>query len=215
MNTIAYVRVSTPDQRFDRQIVGLHEVCDEMYFEAASAATTKRPVYRKVLGRLRRGDTLVVWDLDRAFRNVVDARREEERLRARGITLKIAQLDIDTSTPFGLYFYTMRAAQAELERQILSQRTRQGIEAARRRGVRIGRPPSIDADTLAAARRMIGEGMTIAEAARALGVKRWTLSRSLQREEGASRDPAADPAVSPAEAISPAETAPAGTASPA
>lgn len=184
MNRIAYVRVSTPEQRFDRQVVGLYEMCDEMYFEAGSAATTKRPVYRKVLRRLKRGDMLVVWDLDRAFRNVVDARQEEERLRARGITLKIAHLDIDTSTPGGMFIYTMRAAQAEFERHILSQRTKEGMEAARRRGARIGRPPSIGEEEVRAARRMIQtEGKSIAEAARILGVQRWTLSRTIQRDK--------------------------------
>lgn len=182
MNRIAYVRVSTPEQRFDRQIVGLYEMCDEMYFETQSAKTVRRPVYRKVLRRLRRGDTLVVWDLDRAFRNVVDARREEEKLRERGITLKIAHLDIDTSTPCGMFIYTMRAAQAEFERQILSQRTKEGMEAARQRGVRIGRPPSISSAQIEAARRMVEmEGRTVTEAARVLGVNRWTLSRALRR----------------------------------
>lgn len=188
MNKIAYVRVSTPEQRFDRQIIGLYDLCDEMYFETLSAGTTKRPVYRKVLRRLRPGDVLVVWDLDRAFRNVVDARREEERLRARGIRLQIAHLDIDTSTPAGMFIYTMRAAQAEFERQILSQRTKEGMEAARRRGARIGRPPSISAKQMRRAQRMVqAEGKTIAEAARTLGVQRWTLSRSMRRE--ASRRP--------------------------
>lgn len=85
----------------------------------------------------------MVWDLDRACRNVAGARREEEKLRERGIMLKIAHLDIDTSTPCGMFIYTMRAAQAEFERQILSQRTKEGMEAARQCGVRIGRPPSI------------------------------------------------------------------------
>lgn len=182
MNIIAYVRVSTPEQRFDRQIIGLHEICDEMYFETMSAATTNRPVYRKVMRRLRRGDTLVVWDLDRAFRNVVDARQEEEKLRARGVSLKIAQFDIDTSTPSGMFIYTMRAAQAEYERQILSQRTKEGMEAARKRGVRIGRPPGIDGVKLQSARKMIAlEGLSVAAAARNIGVNRWTLSRALSR----------------------------------
>ena len=152
MNKIAYVRVSTPEQRYDRQIVGLHEMCDEMFFEAVSAATTKRPVYRKVLRRLRRGDTLVVWDVDRAWRDTLDARREEQRLRERGIKLKIAHMDVDITTPIGLFMYTIRAAQAEFERQVLSQRTKEGMEAARKRGVRIGRPLTIDKATLSEAR---------------------------------------------------------------
>lgn len=108
-------------------------------------------------------------------------------MRARGIKLKVAKLDIDTSTPYGMYFYTMRAAGAELERKILSQRTKEGMEAARKRGARIGRPPSICEAKMSEARRMIAKGDTsIAAVAKSLSVNRWTLSRRLKRETAAA-----------------------------
>ena len=81
-----------------------------------------------------------------------------------------------------MFIYTLRAAQAEFERQILSQRTKEGMAAARARGAKIGRPRSIDDGTLHQARTMIAvEATSLAETARRLGVKRWTLSRALKR----------------------------------
>ena len=88
-----------------------------------------------------------VWDLDRAFRSVVDALTEAEKLRQRGIHFRIASLHIDTSTPAGIFVYTMMSALAEFERRTLSQRTREGLAAARKRGEReIETPatPSLD-----------------------------------------------------------------------
>lgn len=101
MRKIAYLRVSTAEQRPDRQIDGLKGLCDELHIETISAVSRRRPVYEVVLARLNSGDMLVVWDLDRAFRSVVDALTEVERLRARGVDLYIANLSIDTSTPTG------------------------------------------------------------------------------------------------------------------
>ena len=81
MKKIAYIRVSTAEQRHDRQVRGLRGLCDELHIETLSACSGKRPVYEKVLKRLKSGDVLVVWDLDRAFRSVVDALTEAEKLR--------------------------------------------------------------------------------------------------------------------------------------
>lgn len=182
MKKIAYIRVSTPDQRHDRQIDGLKVLCDELYIETLSATASKRPVYDHVLQRLETGDMLVVWDLDRAFRSVVDALTEAEKLRGRGVYFQIANLNIDTSTPAGIFVYTMLSALAEFERRTLSQRTKEGLEAARKRGAKIGRPPVMSIRDISRARRLIEvEGLTPASAARALGVHRWTLMRTLKR----------------------------------
>lgn len=182
MKKIAYIRVSTPEQRHDRQIEGLREVCDELHTETLSACSAKRPVYDRVLRRLKPGDMLVVWDLDRAFRSVVDALTEAEKLRARGVHFQIANLSIDTSTPAGIFVYTMLSALAEFERRTLSQRTKEGLEAARRRGKRIGRPRVLtDRQIQDARQRIEREGRSTASVAREMGVRHWTLSRSLKR----------------------------------
>lgn len=184
MKKIAYVRVSTADQRHDRQIEGLSAFCDELHVETLSACAAKRPVYDHVLSMLEPGDMLVVWDLDRAFRSVVDALTEAEKLRARGIHFRIANLHIDTSTPAGIFVYTMLSALAEFERRTLSQRTKEGLQAARRRGARIGRPPVMSETQLREARTLIEvEGNTKASVAREMKVPRWTLARSLKRQE--------------------------------
>lgn len=184
MKKIAYIRVSTPDQRHDRQVEGLKNLCDELHIETLSACSARRPVYDKVLKRLKSGDMLVVWDLDRAFRSVVDALTEAEKLRARGVHFQIANLSIDTSTPAGIFVYTMLSALAEFERRTLSQRTKEGMAAARKRGARIGRPPVLTDEELQDARNRIrASGKSTASVAREMGVKHWTLSRSLKRQD--------------------------------
>lgn len=181
--TIGYLRVSTTEQRPDRQIDGLRMACDELHIETLSAVSPKRPVYEAVVAGLRPGDMLVVWDLDRAFRSVVDALSEAEKLRARGVHFRIANLDIDTSTPAGIFVYTMMGALAEFERRTLSQRTKEGLAAARLRGKRLGRPPKLTIAQLRKASRRIERGATVAATARDLGVAPWTLSRALRRME--------------------------------
>lgn len=178
---IAYLRVSTEEQRPDRQIDGLSSVCDELHVEVLSACSSKRPVYAMIIERLQPGDTLVVWDLDRGFRSVVDALTEVEKLRQRGIGFRIANFNVDTDTPAGMFVYTMLSALAEFERRTLSQRTREGLQAARRRGKRLGRPPVLSEIQLDTAAERAAAGVTYAEIARDLGVSSWTLSRSIRR----------------------------------
>lgn len=184
MRKIGYLRISTAKQRPDRQVDGLQALCDELHVEVLSAVSPRRPVYDAVIASLAAGDKLVVWDLDRAFRSVVDALTEAEKLRARGIEFEIVNLHIDTATPAGIFVYTMMSALAEFERRTLSQRTREGLSAARRRGKRIGRPRKLSEAQLAdAVIRLDGAGATRADLARELGVAPWTLSRALKRHE--------------------------------
>lgn len=181
MRKIGYLRVSTQDQRPDRQIDGLSGLCDELHIETLSAATKNRPIYNKVIRRLKPGDMLVVWDLDRAYRSVIDALTEAEKLRKRGIDFKIANLQIDTSTPAGMFVYTMVGALAEFERRTLSQRTKEGLAAARKRGARIGRPPKLSTRQLKDARRRLDAGdSTVKIIAAEYDVAPWTLTRCLR-----------------------------------
>lgn len=179
---IAYLRISTAEQRPDRQIEGLRAVADELHIEVASGATLRRPIYRAAVDSLSAGDVLVVWDLDRAYRSVVDALSEIEKLKARGIDLHIVNLNIDLSTAAGMFVYTIMGALAEFERRTLSQRTREGLQAARRRGKTLGRPRKLTDCQVRAARRRIEQHKTpISIVARQLGVSGWTLSRNLRR----------------------------------
>lgn len=184
MRKIGYLRVSTAEQRPDRQIMGLEPLCDELHIERLSAVSRRRPVFDQVLTGLDTGDVLVVWDLDRAFRSVIDALTVIDRLRSRGIELEIANLQLDTTSAAGMLVYTVMSAFAEFERRTLAQRTREGLAAARQRGVRLGRPPKLSKEQLAYAGRCLAEpDATITDVARELGVAPWSLTRSMRRSD--------------------------------
>ncbi len=138
---IGYMRVSTPEQRADRQLLGLKNLCDRFYLDYISAVANERPAFETALSLLKSGDTFLVWDFDRAFRSSKDAILTADDLRIRGVCLKIVSLNIDTSTAEGELFYTMMAPFAQFERRMLSRRTKEGMSAARKRGAQIGRPP--------------------------------------------------------------------------
>lgn len=178
---IGYLRVSTAEQSHDRQVDGLKDLCDELHVETLSAVSPRRPVYERIMKTLRPGDVLVIWDLDRAYRSAKDALCELDALTRRGINFHIARLNIDTATPTGRFLYTVMGGLAEFERLMLSQRTREGLLAARKRGARLGRPPKLDAVQLAAARDRLSGGETVKRVARSLGVAPWTVTRSLRR----------------------------------
>lgn len=184
MKKIAYLRVSTQEQRPDRQVEGLKGLADELHIETLSATSRCRPIYSEIVGRLEPGDLLVVWDLDRAYRSVVDALTEAEKLRQRGVGLWIVSLAIDLSTPAGHFIYTMMGALAEFERRTLSQRTKEGLAAARQRGQRLGRPTKLTDQQLRHARHQLDtKAGTVRELAEAFNVVPWTLSRCLKRWE--------------------------------
>ncbi|MEP5730828.1 MAG: recombinase family protein [Sulfitobacter sp.] len=188
---IGYLRVSTEEQRPDRQIDGLAPLCDELHIEKCSAIAKSRPIFSNVLAKLKRGDTLVVWDADRAFRSTVDAIHHAKRLRERGIEFQIVSLGVDTSTADGMLVYTIVAALAEHERMRLGERTKQGLEAARRRGKRIGRPCKLSARQVIAAQKRLKLGeASVAELAAENDVHPWTLRRRIKLliEEAASED---------------------------
>ena len=138
MKKIGYIRVSTQEQRPDRQIAGLRDCCDDLHVERLSAASRHRPVFERVIGQLRPGDKLVVWDLDRAFRSTRDALNQIDHIRARGIEIEIVGMNLDMATPIGTVVYTIMSALAQFERDTLAERTREGLAAARLRGVRLG-----------------------------------------------------------------------------
>jgi DNA invertase Pin-like site-specific DNA recombinase len=177
---IGYLRVSTEDQSHQRQMDSLSQICDELHVETLSASSKKRPVFEAVLAKLQSGDTLVIHDLDRAFRSTIDALMQAQKLRERGVHFQIVNLNVDTATPAGQLTYTVLAAYAEFERQTLIQRTREGMQAAKKRGVRLGRPKKLSADELSEARLVMEAGnTTLGALARRLGCSRDTLSKAL------------------------------------
>lgn len=179
---IGYLRVSLDHQKEDRQEDGLRALCDELYVEKISATCKIRPVYRQVVETLQPGDTLVVWDLDRAFRSTVDALLEAEKLRQRGIEFQIVNLNVDTATPSGELIYTVMAAFAQFERSNLIKRTKEGMAAARKRGKHIGRPYKLHLEEIILAHSRIESGQsTLSEMAAEFGCSRETLAQGLRR----------------------------------
>ena len=178
----AYLRVSTEDQNPNRQIDGLREISDELHIETLSAASQSRPVFDAVIARLQPGDTLVVWDLDRAFRSTIDALFVAENLRERGVHFRIATMSVDTSTEFGELLYTVVAAFAQFERRVLIRRTREGMAAAKRRGVHIGRPYGLTAEQILHTHMLVtGGAVSLQTAADRFGVHKDTILRGFRR----------------------------------
>lgn len=184
MKRVGYLRVSTDEQKPDRQIDGLKPLCDILHIERISAVAKKRPIFERVMRGLKPGDVLVVWQLDRAFRNTIDALTHAEKLRERGVEFQIVTLGVDTSTADGKLVYTVLAAFAEHERNRLSERTKEGLRAAVKRGKKLGRPPAMSRrQVLAAKQKLANKEATVEELAALNGVHPWTLTRSIRRLE--------------------------------
>lgn len=140
LRCVGYARVSRETMKTGRQTDKLHDVCDIVHIEKISGAAKSRPIFDNVVDDLKAGETLIVLDLDRAFRSTIDALLTMENLKARNVNLKVLSLNLDLSTEFGEVVFGILAALAQFERRIISRRTKEGLEAARKRGVRLGRP---------------------------------------------------------------------------
>jgi DNA invertase Pin-like site-specific DNA recombinase len=133
----------------------------------------------EALAYLREGDTLVVWKLDRLGRTVKGLVELVDALKSRGIQFRSLTDGIDTSTPAGRFFFHMMAALAEMERDLIRERTTAGLAAARARGRKGGRKPKLDEAKLDAARKLLTAGTPAVDVAKTLGVGRATLYRRL------------------------------------
>ena len=178
---IGYIRVSTEEQREDRQVDLLLPLCDTLHVEKRSAVGQSRPVFAAVLANLARGDTLVVWSLDRAFRSARDALNVEASLKERGINLRIVSLGVDTSTADGKLAFTMVAAVAEHERARLSERTKQGLAVARKNGKRLGQRPKMTLAEARTAKARLDQGERVKDVAWFYRVHPQTLKRHIDK----------------------------------
>ena len=186
---IGLARVSTDGQDAQLQRDALTEAgCARIFEEKISTrkAATDRPGLVAALDYLRSGDTLCVWKLDRLGRSVKDVLIIADDLHERGIGLRILTGKLSGSySPAGegKFFFTMMAAFAELERDIIHERTMAGLAAARAQGRNGGRPTVMDADKLAAARARRERGESPTQIAKALGVSRASVYRHLSAAE--------------------------------
>jgi DNA invertase Pin-like site-specific DNA recombinase len=178
---IGYARVSTQDQNLRLQLDALNAAgCERLYTEMASGAQRDRPELKAALDYAREGDTLVVWKLDRLARSIRQLIETVEDLERRKIDLRSLTEAIDTTTSGGRLVFHVFAALAEFGRSVIRERTRAGLEAARARGRKGGRPRSLGEGDLTAAKAMLRDpGITVEEVARRLGVGPATLYRHL------------------------------------
>ena len=202
---IGYARVSTEDQRLDLQQDALAKLgCQKVFEDRASGARADRPGLAAALSHLRRGDTLVVWRLDRLGRTTHQLVNLLERFEHEGIRLRSLQDGIDPSSVMGKAMLQIGAVFAEMERNLLRERTNAGLAAARARGRLGGRKPRLSADGLDTARRLIADPLlTMQEIAVRLGVGRTTLYRALARARAVSKGGGTAGALAPGTARSP------------
>lgn len=181
---IGYVRVSTNDQNTDLQRNALISADCELIFEdKISGKTSERPGLKKALRRLQAGDTLVVWKLDRLGRSMRHLVMLTEQLRERGVNFRSLTDSIDTSTAMGRFFFHVMGALAEMERELIVERTRAGLAAAREKGRVGGRRRIMTQDVTDRARRMLEQGATLHQVALVLDVSVKTLYRYIPAAE--------------------------------
>lgn len=156
---IGYVRVSTNDQNTALQRNALRCAGCELIFEdKISGKTSERPGLKKLMKSLSEGDTLVVWKLDRLGRSMRHLVIMIESLRSLGVNFRSLTDSIDTSTPMGRFFFHVMGALAEMERELIVERTRAGLVAAREQGRIGGRPPKLTPEQWAQAGRLLAAG---------------------------------------------------------
>ena len=177
---VGYARVSTEDQKLDLQLDALSNVgCEEIFTEKATGSRTARPELDAALARLKKDDCLVVWKLDRLGRTVKGLIDLSTKLKQGGVNLRSLSDGIDTATATGRFFFTVMSAFAEMEREMIIERTLAGLAAAKDRGRVGGRPRVMTIAKIEAAEVLLAEGMPVGDVARSLEVSVPTIYRYL------------------------------------
>lgn len=182
MALVGYGRVSTSDQSVDLQTDALNAVeCVKIFVDTASGVRSDRPQLAAALAYVRDGDVLVVWKLDRLGRSLQHLVQVVNELAGRGVGFRSLTEGIDTSTATGNLLLGIFGSFAQFERDLIKERTSAGLAAARARGRRGGRKPSLSPKQIEVARKMHADGdTTVAEIAEALHVSRATIYRHLR-----------------------------------
>jgi DNA invertase Pin-like site-specific DNA recombinase len=181
---VFYARVSTKDQRLDLQLDAARRLgvtTANIFVEKASGVRHDRPELAKALAALLTGDTLATYKLDRIGRSLAHLSKLLAELEARGVAFRTVEDGLSTQGSTGKLVLHMLGAVAQFERDLILERTRAGLAAARARGKRLGPPVKWRPDMVARARDLMGkDGLNADDAAKVLGVSRRTLFRGLQ-----------------------------------
>jgi DNA invertase Pin-like site-specific DNA recombinase len=187
---IAYVRVSSTDQNPDRQTAAIREALgrepDRFFIDRASGASTDRPALVAMLAHVRDADTLLVASMDRLARSVVDLDRLVTRVTEKGVTLRFLKEGLTfqataQADPLAVFQLQILGSVAQLERALIRDRQREGIAAAKARGVYRGRARRLTPEQVHTALEQLQAGVPKAVLARRLGVSRQTLYDALNR----------------------------------
>ena len=175
---LGYARVSTQDQNLDLQIEALTQVgCKRIFEDKISGSRAERPGLAKALDMMREGDTLVVWKLDRLGRSVKQLVDLVGALHKLGVQFKSLTDAIDTGTPSGRFFFHVMASLAEMERELIVERTRAGLDVARQLGRKGGRKRQMTDSKIISAKKLLVSGVPPKDVAKNLGVSLPTLYR--------------------------------------
>ena len=172
---IGYARVSSNDQNLDLQIDELTKAgCSKIFSDKMSGINKKRPGLDEAVSHLRKKDTFIIWKLDRLGRSLKGLIDFVGQLEKQGIHFKSLTDGIDTTTPAGRFFFHVMASLAQMERELLIERTKAGLDAAKKRG---GRKRSMTPGKVEAAKKLLDQGMPAKDVANNLGVSIPTLYR--------------------------------------
>lgn len=181
---IGYARVSTAEQTPRLQRDALKDAsCARIFSDRDhSGAKRDRPALMRALKHVRAGDTLVVWKLDRLARSLQDLLDITSDLSARDVRFESLTEKLDTGSALGEFTFHVIASVAQMERRLISERTLAGLDAARRRGSRLGRKPKLDEQTAREAHRLIqGGAANLADIADHHSVADITVTRAFER----------------------------------
>jgi DNA invertase Pin-like site-specific DNA recombinase len=175
---IGYARVSTQDQNLELQRDALTKTgCQKVFEDKVSGTRADRPGLAKAMEMLRESDTLVVWKLNRLGRSVKQLVDLVGELQKQGVQFKSLTDAIDTGTPSGRFFFHVMGSLAEMERDLIVERTRAGLDVARQLGRKGGRKPKMTDSKIASAKELLSSGVPPKDVANNLGVSVPTLYR--------------------------------------
>ena len=179
-----YARVSTGDQTTDLQKDALAKAgCDRIFTDVASGAKAHRPELDHMLDLLRKGDTVVVWKLDRLGRSMQNLVDLMTMFDEKGVQFRSLTESIDTSTPGGTLVFNIFGSLAQFERDLIRERTSAGLAAARARGRKGGRPAKLDEKQVREVRRLYeSKSVTAGQLASMMHVGRSTIYRCLEKD---------------------------------
>lgn len=180
--TVAYIRVSSVQQNTDRQLVDIER--DKEFLEKVSAKDTERPQLKAMLEHVREGDTVVVHSMDRLARNTKDLLEIVETLKAKGVSVKFIKESLEftagTDNSMNNLLLTMLGAVAQFERELMLERQREGIEAAKAKGKFKGRKATIDSDAVIAD---IAGGLSVRKTATKHRIAPSSVSRIIKKSK--------------------------------